>query len=84
MGRTPRWTALSRDSQDKLAAIARAQRSGELPARFSPVDLLALVLALANTWTSRTPEFAALTARHSRARRRRVVTESVAALLAVP
>lgn len=74
--------AIVTSNRDKVDAIARAQRSGKLPAHITAADLLALVLALAAMWTSITPEFTELIARHSRADRRRVITDTVAAVLA--
>ncbi len=66
----------------KVAAIAAAQRTGDLPDRFSAVDLLGLVLHLSGFWHSQVPEYDVLVARHSRAHRRRVVVESVRVLVA--
>ena len=71
-----------KSNRDKVAAIAQAQQSGDLPSHFAAADLLALILALAALWTSATPEFAELTAAHTVAHRRRVVTDAVAAVLA--
>jgi AcrR family transcriptional regulator len=68
-------------NRDKVDAIARAQQSGHLPTRFAAEDLLALVLAIASMWTSLTPEFNELVSGHSRAHRRRVVADAVAALV---
>jgi AcrR family transcriptional regulator len=66
----------------KVAAVAAAQADGTLPARFSPVDLLGLVLHLAGFWSSNVPEFdALLDPGDSTARRRRIVVDAVAALL---
>jgi AcrR family transcriptional regulator len=70
-------------NRDKLAAIAKAQKAGTLSKHYSPTDLLALVLHLSGLWTALTPEYAALVSRSSRAHRRRVVVDSVAAILAV-
>jgi AcrR family transcriptional regulator len=67
---------------EKIAQIGRAQEAGVLPTRYSAVDLLALVTHLAGLWTQTTPEFGELIAQHSRAHRRKVVTDAVAALLA--
>lgn len=65
----------------KADAIARAQAAGELPSRFGAAELLGLVVHLASLWISATPEFDPLVADVSRARRREVITEAVAALL---
>ncbi len=61
--------------------MAAAQKRGDLPERFTAVDLLGLVLHLSGFWPSNVPEYDALVSRHSVAQRRRVVVESVAQLL---
>jgi AcrR family transcriptional regulator len=65
----------------KLKAIAEAQRAGLLSKRFDPVVLLGLLLTLSGTWSSMTPEYAALARRLSIAKRRAAVVDAVAALL---
>ncbi|GHJ37168.1 TetR family transcriptional regulator [Streptomyces sp. TS71-3] len=67
-------------SLDKVAAIEAAQRSGLLPGRFTATELLTLVLTLAATWTAHPPEFQYVADRGD-IERRRLVTDSVAALL---
>ncbi|MDT4944025.1 MAG: hypothetical protein QOH14_758 [Pseudonocardiales bacterium] len=69
-------------NKDKVSKIAAAQRKGALPTRYSAVDLLGLVLHLSSLWAATVPEYDALTARHSRTHRRKVVTTAVAQLLA--
>jgi AcrR family transcriptional regulator len=69
-------------TRNKIAKITEAQRNGELPSHFSPVDLLGLVTHVAVLWAANTPEYQSLAAKQSRAHRRRVVTDAVAALLA--
>jgi AcrR family transcriptional regulator len=69
-------------NRDKIAAITKAQKAGKLSKHYSPTDLLALVLHLSSLWTGLTPEYSALASKSSRAHRRRVVTDSVAAVLA--
>ncbi|HEY2206486.1 MAG TPA: TetR family transcriptional regulator [Pseudonocardia sp.] len=69
-------------NEHKVAAIAEAQRSGRLPGRWTPEDLLALVLSISGMWTALTPEAAMLYEGRSREQRRAVVTGAVAALLA--
>ncbi|MEC3994848.1 TetR family transcriptional regulator [Actinacidiphila sp. DG2A-62] len=69
----------------KVRAIAAAQEAGLIPARFSPVDLLGLVLHLSGFWSSNVPEYDAIAtgaggaddADHQRA----VVVAAVEALL---
>ncbi|MFI6759237.1 TetR family transcriptional regulator [Micromonospora sp. NPDC050417] len=68
-------------NRHKIDEIARAQRDGLLPTRYAPVDLLALIVHLAALWTATTPEYATLVVTHSRAHRRTIVTDAVAALL---
>jgi AcrR family transcriptional regulator len=63
--------AIVKSNHDKVDAIARAQRSGDLPSHFA-----------AAMWTSITPEFTELTTAHTAASRRRVITDAVAAVLA--
>jgi AcrR family transcriptional regulator len=67
--------------RDKVAAVAKAQKAGTLTRRFSAVDLLGLVLQVAMTWSAMTPEYVAMVKTHSRAHRRKVVVDAVAALL---
>jgi AcrR family transcriptional regulator len=66
---------------DKTAAIQAAQDAGRLTTRLSAVDLLGVVLQISSVWENATPEYGSLVADHSRAERRRVVTDAVAALL---
>ncbi|MEU3188712.1 TetR family transcriptional regulator [Streptomyces sp. NPDC006923] len=71
-------------SLDKIDAIEKAQKSGLVPDHFTATDLLTLVLTLAATWTAQTPEYHFVAGKSSRGQRRRLVTDSVAALLAAP
>ncbi|MDX3853697.1 TetR family transcriptional regulator [Streptomyces sp. AK02-01A] len=71
-------------SLDKIDAIERAQKSGLVPDRFTATELLTLVLTLAATWTAQTPEYHYVAGKGSRDQRRKLVTDSVAALLAAP
>src|SRR5262245_59788360 len=68
-------------TRDKLAAITKAQQEGLLTTRFTPAELLAMVVHLSALWASMTPEMAAQTTEIPRERRRQVVVDSVAALL---
>ena len=67
-------------NRSKLADIERAQKSGVLPTRFTPVELLAVVRSVAMSWHTQTPELGA-SAPGDRARRRQVVVESVRLLV---
>jgi AcrR family transcriptional regulator len=68
--------------KDKVAKIAAAQKAGQIPKRFSAVEFLGLVLHLSALWAGGMPEYDALVAQNSRARRRQVVKNAVAQLLA--
>ena len=65
----------------KVAAIAAAQKRGDLPTSFSADELLGLVLHLSGFWSSNVPEYDALVTRKSAARRRKVVVAAVAKLI---
>ena len=65
----------------KVRAVADAQASGILPARFPASVLLGLVLHLSGFWSANVPEFDALVDDAAPAARRKVVVEAVAALL---
>ncbi|HTF47224.1 MAG TPA: TetR family transcriptional regulator [Pseudonocardia sp.] len=69
-------------NRHKVAAIEAAQRAGQLTTHWSAADLLGLVLTVAGMWSTMTPEFTVLFSRHSRAQRRKVITDAVATLLA--
>lgn len=73
--------AVTASTNDKLAAITKAQEAGQVPTRFTPVELLAMIVHLSALWSSMTPDMS----RHSkdipRERRRQVVVDAVAALL---
>jgi AcrR family transcriptional regulator len=69
-------------NRDKVAAIAKAQKAGKLSKHYSPADLLALISHISALWTALSPERAMSVSRSSRAHRRRVVTDAVAAILA--
>jgi AcrR family transcriptional regulator len=77
----PPVEAVLTSNKAKTAAIAAAQKRGELPDRFDAATLLGLVLHLSGFWSSNVPEYDALVARRSRAQRRRAVVESVEQLL---
>lgn len=65
----------------KIAAIEDAQRRGVVPKHLVPAELLGMILHISAIWTAGTPEFAGLVSHYTRAERRRVVTEAVAALI---
>jgi AcrR family transcriptional regulator len=70
------------NNQKDVAAIVDAQRAGQLPARFTAIELLTLVLTIAAMWTSQNPELSAVVRKLPRARRRQVVIDAVRAVLA--
>jgi AcrR family transcriptional regulator len=73
--------AVVASEEHKIAAITMAQDNGLLPTRFTPVEMLALVVHLASLWHSMSPELAKDAGTIQRERRREVVVEAVAALL---
>lgn len=68
-------------TRDKIAAITAAQERGVISSRYTPVELLALVVHLSSLWSSVTPEVATHVADIPLTRRRQVVVDAVAALL---
>ncbi|GGL10568.1 AcrR family transcriptional regulator [Curtobacterium luteum] len=74
--------ALAEARAESVAAVERAQRAGVLPRSFRPAVLLGLVEQLAAFWAETAPEGAALVAAVAPPRRRQVVVDAVAALLA--
>jgi hypothetical protein len=56
-------------------------QDGQLSSRYPAAELLALILHLAAFWTAITPDMEALLGRTSRAHRRQVVIDTVAALV---
>lgn len=68
-------------TRDKITAVTKAQEAGLVTDRYTPVELLALVVHLSSLWNSMTPEMDALGVEVPRARRRKVVVDAVAALV---
>jgi AcrR family transcriptional regulator len=75
--------AIVASNQGKVAAIAKAQKAGKVSSHFAAVDLLGLIVTLSAMWTSSTPEYSELAAKHSATHRRRVIVDAVNALLAL-
>ncbi len=69
-------------SKAAIDDIEAAQRAGVVTDRMAAVDALALLMAVAQMWTTFAPEFQVFLRGHSRAGRRTLVTEAVATLLA--
>jgi AcrR family transcriptional regulator len=65
-------------NRSRLDQLARAQQAGQLPARYAPVELLALVQSVATAWASMNPEFGQ--AAPDRDRRRATVVDAVTRL----
>ncbi|WP_031515892.1 TetR/AcrR family transcriptional regulator [Streptomyces sp. NRRL F-5123] len=72
---------VAESTRAKVRAIEEAQHAGVLPARYSASELLGLILHLSGFWSSNVPEYDAVSAPTSAARRREVVVAAVAALL---
>jgi AcrR family transcriptional regulator len=73
--------AVTESTNEKLVAIAEAQEAGLIPARFSPLELLAMIVHVSALWSSMTPEMSRHAMDIPRERRRQVVVDAVAALL---
>lgn len=67
-------------NKSRLGDLEEAQRSGVVPANFTPAELLALLQAIATSWSSMNPEYAA--SAPDQAARRAAVVEAVERLLA--
>jgi AcrR family transcriptional regulator len=79
-GRTPSPVAVA-STAAKVAAIEDAQRRGTVPKHLVAAELLGVILQISAVWTAATPEFAEQVAHYTRAQRRKVVTDTVAALI---
>jgi AcrR family transcriptional regulator len=73
--------AVVRSNADKVAAIRQAQDDGVISTRFSPAVLLTLVLHLSSLWAGQIPEAELLVHELSVDDRRRIIEESVQALI---
>lgn len=79
----PGLAAVTEANETRLAALAAAQAAGRVSRDFSPGELLTLVQAMATSWDTLNPEFAASPAMGDRAARRRAVVDAVARLTQV-
>ena len=68
-------------NQLRLQRLEQAQRDGMLPTHFAPIQLLALIQAIATAWATTNPELGVL-ATTDRDDRRRAVVDAVVRLLA--
>jgi hypothetical protein len=73
--------AIIAGSKAAIDSIEAAQREGTVTDRMTPVDVLALLMAIAQMWTTFAPEFQVFLAGHTREGRRKLVTDAVAAVL---
>jgi AcrR family transcriptional regulator len=73
--------AVVRSNANKIEAIRRAQEAGTISSRFSPAELLALVVQLSSLWSVQLPESSAWSKDLTADRQRRVIEEAVAALI---
>lgn len=71
-------------ARDRIDAIARAQKNGDLPAHFHPGFLLGLVMHLATGWVSASPEFEAAIDVPDPAERARHIHDAIRDLLNQP
>jgi len=78
----PQLDRLVENNRTDIAAIAQAQKDGHLSSRFGAVELLTMVISLAAMWMSQTPELTQELQQVTRARRRLVVIDAIAAILA--
>ncbi|MET7402921.1 TetR family transcriptional regulator [Dactylosporangium sp. NPDC005572] len=80
-GEPDQLEVLSDTIRDELQQIRRAQKTGTLPTRYRPADLLNLVLHMTFLWAFVFPELRGQFAKTTRPHRRRVLTDAVKALL---
>jgi AcrR family transcriptional regulator len=80
-GKDPLKTAVD-SNRARVDAIARMQADGKVTKRFTAAEIFGLILHIAGFWDARSPEYKAIAGRTSRAHRRKVVTDAVAAMLA--
>jgi AcrR family transcriptional regulator len=73
--------AIIAGSKAAIDSIESAQREGTVTDRMAPVDVLALLMAIAQMWTTFAPEFQVFLAGHTREGRRKLVTDAVEAVL---
>ena len=68
-------------NETRLDRLRQAQAAGILPAHFDPVQLLALIQAIATSWATMNPEYGTDVARVGRDQRRSTVVEAVRRVL---
>ncbi len=72
--------AVQAANQHKIAAIEQAQRDGHVSDRWSPAELLALIVGMSTIWFFATPEVTKLSATEISAQRR-TISEAVRRLV---
>ena len=72
--------AIQASNQQKIAALEQAQREGRVSDRWSPAELLTLIVGLSTIWLFATPEVTKLNATEISAQRR-TITEAVRRLV---
>jgi len=72
--------AIQASNQHKIAALERAQREGRVSDRWSPAELLTLIVGLSTIWLFATPEVTKLNAAEISAQRR-TITEAIQLLV---
>jgi AcrR family transcriptional regulator len=75
-------TAVIQANKTRLKTLAGAQAGGRLSRHFTPAQLLTLIQAMAVSWGTMNPEFAAAASRVSRRDRHRAVVDAVCRLVA--
>src|SRR2546421_9513598 len=72
--------AIQASNQQKIAALERAQREGRVSDRWSPAELLALIVGISTIWLFATPQVTKLNATEISAQRR-TITEAIQLLV---
>ncbi len=72
--------AIQASNQHKIAALEQAQRDGRVSDRWSPEELLALIVGMSTIWLFATPEVTKLNATEISAQRR-TITEAIQLLV---
>ena len=68
-------------TKTRLDRLRHAQSTGALPAYFDPVQLLAVIQAIATSWATMNPEYGSEAAQLGREQRRSTVVEAVRRVL---
>jgi AcrR family transcriptional regulator len=79
-GSGTRLEAVQAANQHKMAVIEQAQRDGRVSDRWSPAELLTLIVGMSTIWLFATPEVTTLSATENSAQRR-TITEAIQLLV---